>query len=85
MRKAMKDFLDLEVYDTAHDEFRMQPCHSPIWDSAISGVRAGGVGHRGGPSAVAKGGRVDPVEGSEGFPRRLEAQEPDADHERVGL
>jgi len=36
MRKAIKDFLDLEMHDTDHDEFRMQPCHSPIWDSAIT-------------------------------------------------
>src|SRR6202167_796018 len=35
MRKATRDFLGLEVDDAAHDEFRMQPCHSPIWDSAI--------------------------------------------------
>jgi len=35
-RKAIKDFLDLEMHDEAHDEFRMQPCHSPIWDSAIT-------------------------------------------------
>jgi squalene-hopene/tetraprenyl-beta-curcumene cyclase len=35
-RKAVKDFVDLEVHDTENDEFRMQPCHSPIWDSAIT-------------------------------------------------
>ncbi len=35
MRKAVRDFLDLEVHDS-HDEFRMQPCLSPIWDSAIT-------------------------------------------------
>ena len=36
MRKAMKDFLGLEVHDEETDEFRMQPCLSPIWDSAIT-------------------------------------------------
>jgi squalene-hopene/tetraprenyl-beta-curcumene cyclase len=36
VRKAIKDFLSLEVHDAEHDEFRMQPCHSPIWDSAIT-------------------------------------------------
>jgi len=50
VRKAHKDFLDLEVHEQGqdHDEFRMQPCLSPIWDSAItafalveSGIPAG--------------------------------------------
>jgi squalene-hopene/tetraprenyl-beta-curcumene cyclase len=36
MRKAMKDFMDLEVHDAKTGEFRMQPCLSPIWDSAIT-------------------------------------------------
>ncbi len=36
MRKVMKDFVDLEAHDEATDEFRMQPCLSPIWDSAIT-------------------------------------------------
>jgi squalene-hopene/tetraprenyl-beta-curcumene cyclase len=36
VRKAVNDFLGLEVDDAEHDEFRMQPCHSPIWDSAIT-------------------------------------------------
>ena len=36
MRKATRDFLDLEAHDEAKDEFRMQPCLSPIWDSAIT-------------------------------------------------
>jgi squalene-hopene/tetraprenyl-beta-curcumene cyclase len=36
LRKAVRDFLDLEVHDTGKDEFRMQPCLSPIWDSAIT-------------------------------------------------
>ena len=35
-RKAMQDFIDLEVHDEENDEFRMQPCHSPIWDCAIT-------------------------------------------------
>ena len=36
VRKAMADFLGLEVHDDEHDDFRMQPCVSPIWDSAIT-------------------------------------------------
>jgi squalene-hopene/tetraprenyl-beta-curcumene cyclase len=36
MRKAMKDFIGLEAHDEKTDEFRMMPCHSPIWDSAIT-------------------------------------------------
>ena len=36
VRKAMKDFMDLEVNDTEKDEFRVQPCLSPIWDCAIT-------------------------------------------------
>jgi squalene-hopene/tetraprenyl-beta-curcumene cyclase len=36
VRKAKSDFLGLEVHDEEKDEFRMQPCLSPIWDSAIT-------------------------------------------------
>jgi squalene-hopene/tetraprenyl-beta-curcumene cyclase len=36
LRKSIEEFLKLEVYDDAHDDFRMQPCVSPIWDSAIT-------------------------------------------------
>jgi len=36
VRKATQDFLDLEVNDTERDEFRVQPCLSPIWDCAIT-------------------------------------------------
>jgi squalene-hopene/tetraprenyl-beta-curcumene cyclase len=36
VRKAVTDFLGLEVHDEERDEFRMQPCLSPIWDSAIT-------------------------------------------------
>jgi squalene-hopene/tetraprenyl-beta-curcumene cyclase len=36
VRKATQDFLGLEVWDVEKDEFRMQPCLSPIWDSAIT-------------------------------------------------
>jgi len=36
VRKAVKDFLDLEVNDEEKDEFRVQPCLSPIWDCAIT-------------------------------------------------
>jgi squalene-hopene/tetraprenyl-beta-curcumene cyclase len=36
LRKAVTDFMGLEVHDPVTDEFRMQPCLSPIWDSAIT-------------------------------------------------
>ncbi len=36
LRKAEQDFLGLEVHDPKTDEFRMQPCLSPIWDCAIT-------------------------------------------------
>jgi len=36
LRKAVIDFKGLEVHDPVTDEFRMQPCLSPIWDSAIT-------------------------------------------------
>jgi squalene-hopene/tetraprenyl-beta-curcumene cyclase len=36
VRKAVRDFLGLEINDEERDEFRMQPCLSPIWDSAIT-------------------------------------------------
>jgi len=36
VRKTSKDFLDLEVHEEEGDQFRMQPCLSPIWDSAIT-------------------------------------------------
>ena len=49
------------------------------------GVCAQRIGRAEGPSRAAKGGRMDPVQGSERFPRRLEVQEPDAGHQRLGL
>jgi squalene-hopene/tetraprenyl-beta-curcumene cyclase len=36
VRKTTQDFLGLEMHDDEHDDFRMMPCHSPIWDSAIT-------------------------------------------------
>jgi squalene-hopene/tetraprenyl-beta-curcumene cyclase len=36
MRKTTLDFLGLEVDDQENDDFRMAPCLSPIWDSAIT-------------------------------------------------
>ncbi len=37
-KKALKEFYDLEVDDVANDDFRIQPCFSPVWDTAITGV-----------------------------------------------
>jgi squalene-hopene/tetraprenyl-beta-curcumene cyclase len=36
LRKSIEEFLKLEVYDDERDDFRMQPCVSPVWDSAIT-------------------------------------------------
>lgn len=37
-RKAEKDFLDFQVEDKENDDYRIQPCFSPVWDTAISTV-----------------------------------------------
>jgi squalene-hopene/tetraprenyl-beta-curcumene cyclase len=37
-KKAEKDLMDLEVDDRENDDFRVQPCFSPVWDTAISTV-----------------------------------------------
>ncbi|MFH1067510.1 MAG: squalene--hopene cyclase [bacterium] len=36
--KAEHDFAELEVDDFENDDFRVQPCLSPVWDTAISMV-----------------------------------------------
>ena len=36
LKKAMKDFDDLHVDDEANNDFRIQPCFSPVWDTAIT-------------------------------------------------
>ncbi|MFZ5807509.1 MAG: squalene--hopene cyclase [Verrucomicrobiota bacterium] len=36
--KAEQDFRDLEVDDFENDDFRIQPCLSPVWDTAITSV-----------------------------------------------
>ena len=36
IKKAKKDFDDLHVDDTAKNDFRIQPCFSPVWDTAIT-------------------------------------------------
>lgn len=38
LQKALREFQDLEVNDAANDDFRVQPCFSPVWDTAITGV-----------------------------------------------
>lgn len=38
LRKATKDFFDLEVDDAANNDFRFQPCFSPIWDTGITAM-----------------------------------------------
>ncbi len=36
VQKAVRDFNELEVDDTVHQDYRYQPCFSPIWDTAIT-------------------------------------------------
>jgi squalene-hopene/tetraprenyl-beta-curcumene cyclase len=36
LRKAEKHFMDLQVFDTEKDDYRIQPCFSPVWDTAIT-------------------------------------------------
>jgi squalene-hopene/tetraprenyl-beta-curcumene cyclase len=38
LRKATKDFFDLEVDDPEHNDYRFQPCFSPIWDTGITAM-----------------------------------------------
>ncbi|MDD5260210.1 MAG: prenyltransferase/squalene oxidase repeat-containing protein, partial [Methylacidiphilales bacterium] len=39
-----KDFFDFRVFDEENDDFRIQPCFSPVWDSAITAVALGSSG-----------------------------------------
>ncbi|MEO0453413.1 MAG: squalene--hopene cyclase [Verrucomicrobiota bacterium] len=36
--KQEKDYRDFFVYDEGKDDFRVQPCLSPVWDTAITSV-----------------------------------------------
>ncbi len=38
VEKTLRDFAGLEVDDVANNDFRIQPCLSPIWDTAITSV-----------------------------------------------
>ncbi len=38
LKKQEKDFADFHVYDEENEDFRVQPCLSPVWDTAISSV-----------------------------------------------
>jgi len=38
LRKQEKDLEDFFVYDEENDDFRIQPCLSPVWDTAITSV-----------------------------------------------
>jgi squalene-hopene/tetraprenyl-beta-curcumene cyclase len=44
LKKAIRDFCELEVHDTKQNDFRMQPCFSPIWDTGITMVALGESG-----------------------------------------
>ena len=38
LKKALKEFDDLHVDDRENDDYRIQPCFSPVWDTAITTV-----------------------------------------------
>jgi squalene-hopene/tetraprenyl-beta-curcumene cyclase len=44
MRKAVKDLEGLEVDDPENGDFRVQPCLSPVWDTAITMTALGAAG-----------------------------------------
>ncbi len=44
MIKAVKDLEGLEVDDPANGDFRVQPCLSPVWDTAITLTSLGAAG-----------------------------------------
>jgi squalene-hopene/tetraprenyl-beta-curcumene cyclase len=37
-KKALQDYLALHIDDQAHGDYRIQPCFSPVWDTAITAV-----------------------------------------------
>ncbi len=54
--KAAKDFAGLFVDDP--EDFRIQPCLSPVWDTAINIIALAESGSAGGASRAQKGGRL---------------------------
>jgi squalene-hopene/tetraprenyl-beta-curcumene cyclase len=54
VQKARQDFLQLEVHDAEKNEFRVQPCVSPIWDTAITAVALAESGIPGDSEALKK-------------------------------
>ena len=38
LKRAMREFDRFHVDDPANDDFRIQPCFSPVWDTAITSV-----------------------------------------------
>ena len=55
MRKAVKDLEGLEVDDSANGDFRIQPCLSPVWDTAITMTALGAAGVPADAPAMQKG------------------------------
>lgn len=43
-KKNERHFLDFQHFDEENDDFRIQPCFSPVWDTAISLVALGSSG-----------------------------------------
>lgn len=55
MRKAVKDLEGLEVDDVANGDFRVQPCLSPVWDTAITMTALGAAGVKADDPVMRKG------------------------------
>ncbi len=44
IQKGLHDLDALEIHDPEDDSIRVQPCHSPVWDTAISAYALGAAG-----------------------------------------
>ncbi len=80
--KAEQDFTGLFVNDP--DDFRIQPCLSPVWDTAITIISLADSGLSPRASRAAKGGRMAGQQGSAN-PGRLGGQQFVSRGQRLGV
>ena len=85
VKKARRDFLDLEVHDQERDQFRMQPCLSPIWDSAITVFALVESGVAADAPEIQKAGEWILSREVKDFRGDWRHKESDPDHERLGF
>ena len=81
-QKAAKDFAGLFVDDP--EDFRIQPCLSPVWDTAINVISLAESGLPGRSSGFAESRRLAGREGSS-HSRRLDDEQSASRSERMGL